>query len=146
MQAVAEGLQAATIIPESPRNRLATWHIRAGAMAVDILPGVAAVATMALVSFTVPRSDAWWSVSVSVGGTIILLVFVTRSLLPTVTGWSLGRAKADWLPRRHAHRPVQVPANRNNDTFRATAASSYAESPSKSVHSPNTRVLSHRRR
>jgi len=39
MKAVAEGLQATTIIPESPRNRLAAWHIRAGAMAVDMLPG-----------------------------------------------------------------------------------------------------------
>jgi Mce-associated membrane protein len=47
---------------------------------------------MALVSFTVPRSDAWWWVSMSVGGAIILLVLVNRSLLPSVTGWSLGRA------------------------------------------------------
>ena len=35
---------------------------------------------------------AWWWLCVSVGGLAILLMLVNRLLLPTITGWSLGRA------------------------------------------------------
>ena len=47
---------------------------------------------MALVSFTVPARGAWWWLCISVGGFAILLMLVNRLLLPTITGWSLGRA------------------------------------------------------
>ena len=80
------------VIPESSQNRLAPWHVRVGAFAVDVLPGIAVVATMALVSFTVPPRGVWWWVSISVAGVAFLLVLVNRLVLPTVTGWSLGRA------------------------------------------------------
>ncbi|BBY03757.1 RDD family protein [Mycobacterium seoulense] len=81
----------ALAVEEFPRNALAPWHLRAGALAVDILPGAAVVATMALVCFTVPFGGVWWWVGVTVGGLAILLMLVNRSLLPAVTGWSLGR-------------------------------------------------------
>ena len=80
------------VIPESPQNSLAPWHVRVGAFAVDVLPGCAVVATMALVSFTVPPRGVWWWVSISVAGVAFLLVLVNRLVLPTITGWSLGRA------------------------------------------------------
>jgi Mce-associated membrane protein len=83
---------ATTAVPESPQNALAPWHSRVGAFAVDVLPGIAVVATMALVSRTVPARSVWWWLSVSVIGVAILLMLVNRLLLPTVTGWSLGRA------------------------------------------------------
>jgi Mce-associated membrane protein len=76
----------------SPPDALAPWHLRVGAFAVDVLPAVAVVTTMALVSFTVPARGAWWWVCVSVGGLAILLMLVNRLLLPTIVGWSLGRA------------------------------------------------------
>jgi Mce-associated membrane protein len=79
-------------IQESPQNALAPWHLRAGAFAVDFLPGIAVLATMALVSLTVPLRGLWWWVSISVAGVAFLLMLVNRLLLPTVTGWSLGRA------------------------------------------------------
>jgi Mce-associated membrane protein len=79
-------------IQESPENALAPWHSRAGAFAVDVLPAIAVVTTMALVSFTVPARSAWWWLSVSVGGLTILLMLVNRLLLPIIIGWSLGRA------------------------------------------------------
>jgi len=75
-----------------PADRLAPWHLRAGALAVDLLPGVAVVATMALVALAVPLRSTWWWICVAVGGLAILLTAVNRLLLPTITGWSLGRA------------------------------------------------------
>ena len=89
---VVEDTQATEVISESSQNSLAPWHVRAGAFAVDVLPGIAVVATMALVSFTVPPRGVWWWVSMSIGGLAFLLVLANRLMLPTVTGWSLGRA------------------------------------------------------
>jgi Mce-associated membrane protein len=77
---------------ESPPDALAPWRIRAYAFAVDILPGSAVVMTMALVALTVRQHPVWWWLCVSVGGLAILLMLVNRLLLPTIVGWSLGRA------------------------------------------------------
>jgi len=88
---VVEETRITATVQESP-NTLASWHIRAGAFAVDVLPGTAVVATAALVSFTVPARGAWWWLCISFGGLAILLMLVNRLLLPTITGWSLGRA------------------------------------------------------
>ncbi|MEE3751638.1 RDD family protein [Mycobacterium intracellulare] len=85
---------APTDVPEPPREALAPWHSRVGAFAVDVLPGVAAVATLVLVSFTVSARGVWWWTCVSVLAAVVLLVLVNRLLLPTITGWSLGRAVA----------------------------------------------------
>ncbi|OBG97546.1 hypothetical protein A5697_18765 [Mycobacterium sp. E3251] len=82
----------ATAVQESPRKVLAPWHIRAGALAVDVLPGAAVVATMALAGFTVPAGGVWWWLCIAVIGVVVLLMLVNRLLLPTVTGWSVGRA------------------------------------------------------
>jgi Mce-associated membrane protein len=82
----------ATAVQESPRKPLAPWHVRVGALAVDVLPGAAVVATMALACFTVPPGGVWWWLSIAVIGVVVLLVLVNRLLLPTVTGWSMGRA------------------------------------------------------
>ncbi|OCB23972.1 hypothetical protein A5674_23420 [Mycobacterium malmoense] len=78
--------------PESPRNALAPWHLRAAALTVDVLPGAAVVTTMALAGFTVPPSGVWWWLCIAVIGATVLLMLVNRLLLPTVTGWSVGRA------------------------------------------------------
>jgi Mce-associated membrane protein len=89
---VEEAPTVAVIPAESPPIRLAPWHIRAGAFGVDVLPGAALVATMALVALTVRQHAVWYWICVSIGGLAILLVLVNRMLLPTITGWSLGRA------------------------------------------------------
>ena len=44
---------APTAIHESPRETLAPWHVRVSAFAVDVLPGLAVIITMALVLRTV---------------------------------------------------------------------------------------------
>src|SRR6202011_2301282 len=77
--------------PESPRDALAPWHLRVAADAVDVLPCIAVATTMALVAWTLAQHPIWWWACVSVGGVAILLMLVNRLLLPTVTGWSLGR-------------------------------------------------------
>jgi Mce-associated membrane protein len=89
---VVEEAQTTAVIPELAENRLAPWHIRVGAFAVDVLPGAAVAATMALVALTVGEHAVWYWICVSVGGLAILLVLVNRMLLPTITGWSWGRA------------------------------------------------------
>jgi Mce-associated membrane protein len=89
---VVEETHATAIIEQPPQNTLAPWHIRASALAVDVLPGIAVVATMALVALTAAQYPVWWWVCVSIGGLAILLLLVNRLLLPTILGWSLGRA------------------------------------------------------
>jgi Mce-associated membrane protein len=89
---VVEETQTTAAEPESRENALAPWHIRVGAFAVDVLPPIAVVTTMALVALTVSQHPVWWWVCVSVGGLAILLALVNRLLLPTILGWSLGRA------------------------------------------------------
>lgn len=91
MTVVVEETQI-TAVPESSPNLLAPWTSRVGSFAVDVLPGVAVAATTALVTLSVPAHSVWWWVCVSIGGLAILVMLVNRLLLPTVTGWSLGRA------------------------------------------------------
>ncbi len=85
-------VQTTAATPESSQNSLAPWHIRAAAFAIDVLPPVAVVATMVLVSLTVPPRGAWWWVCLCAAGVVFLLMLVNRLMLPTITGWSLGRA------------------------------------------------------
>jgi Mce-associated membrane protein len=82
---------ATTAVDESPQNALAPWHLRAGAIVVDLVPAAAVVTTMALVWWTVPPGVWSWS-CLSVIGVVVLLTLVNRSLLPAITGWSMGRA------------------------------------------------------
>jgi Mce-associated membrane protein len=87
--------------------RYASWPARAGAFLLDFLPGVAVIATMALLAIAAPlRSWMWW-VFVAVVVVVLLAMLVNRVLLPTVTGWTMGRAvfgirvvRVDGLPAR----------------------------------------------
>jgi Mce-associated membrane protein len=84
--------QAVPAVAEPPSNGLAGWHIRAAALAVDILPGLAVVVTMALVWLAAPPQGLWWWVSLSVLVAAALATMANRAILPTYVGWSLGRA------------------------------------------------------
>lgn len=81
-----------TTSQDLPEKALAPWHVRAAAFCVDVFAGLAVATTMALVSFTLPPYRAWWWVCMVLCGLAVLAVLVNRLLLPTVTGWSLGRA------------------------------------------------------
>ena len=80
-------------IQESAQNSLgAVAHSRRPRSLLMSCRRIAVVATMVLVSFTVPPRGVWWWVCISVGGLAILLMLVNRLVLPAITGWSLGRA------------------------------------------------------
>jgi Mce-associated membrane protein len=77
---------------ELPAVRPASWAARAGAFLVDVLLGVAVIATMALLWQMSPaRGWLWWAFAAVIALAIVLMA-VNRLLLPAITGWSLGRA------------------------------------------------------
>ncbi|HMC67965.1 MAG TPA: RDD family protein, partial [Mycobacteriales bacterium] len=92
IEATPTQTQSKAPVPQSPPDALAPWLFRVGAFAVDVLAPVAVATTMALVSFSVPALGAWWWTCMAVLGVVVLLTLVNRLLLPSLTGWSLGRA------------------------------------------------------
>jgi Mce-associated membrane protein len=89
---LVEETKAPPVAEDAAPNGLARWHIRAAALAVDLLPGVAVVVTMALVGGSVPWRSLWWWASISVSVFVLLATLVNRVVLPVTLGWSLGRA------------------------------------------------------
>jgi Mce-associated membrane protein len=89
---LVEKTEAPPVVEEAAPNNLVPWHIRAAALAIDVLPGVAVVATMALVWLAVPPHSMWWWVSVSILVGAALSTMANRVVLPAVIGWSMGRA------------------------------------------------------
>ena len=92
MTLLVEKTEAAPVVEEAAPNNLVPWHIRAAALALDVLPGVAVVATMALVWLAVPPGSIWWWVSVSILVGAALLTMANRVVFPPLIGWSMGRA------------------------------------------------------
>ena len=92
MTAVVEETETTPAVEEAAPTDLAPWHIRAAAFVVDVLPGIAVVATTALLSLAVPLRSTWWWLCVSVLATVILLTLTNRLVWPANRGWSLGRA------------------------------------------------------
>jgi Mce-associated membrane protein len=91
---------------DSPAVTPATWPARAGAFAVDVLPGMAVIATMGLVAWTAPlRGWVSW-IFVGAAGLTFVLMVVNWVLLPTITGWSLGRALFGIAVRKRDGSPV----------------------------------------
>jgi len=72
--------------------RYASWPARAAAFGLDFLPGVAVIATMALLAITTPRGGWLWWVFTGVAAVAGLAMIVNRLVLPPLTGWTLGRA------------------------------------------------------
>lgn len=70
---------------------LASWPARAAAFAIDVLLGVAVIATMAVSAWSAPWLGWLWWVFVGTAAVTIVAMAVNRLLLPTITGWSLGR-------------------------------------------------------
>ncbi|MDT5245741.1 MAG: Mce-associated rane protein, partial [Mycobacterium sp.] len=78
--------------PSAPELPTASWLARAGAFSLDVLLGVAVVVTMALLTLSAPQRGWLWWVFTAVAVLVFLLMAANRLLLPTITGWSLGRA------------------------------------------------------
>ncbi|MBO0864648.1 MAG: RDD family protein, partial [Mycobacterium sp.] len=92
MTVAVEETTTAPAVEDASSNDPVGWHVRAGALLVDVLPAIAVVATMALVALTMPQHSTWWWVCLFVAGAVIVSAGANRVLLPTVSGWSLGRA------------------------------------------------------
>ncbi|AFM14956.1 putative membrane protein/domain protein [Mycolicibacterium chubuense NBB4] len=88
------GATGATATPDqsTPDVALASWPSRAGALVVDVLPGLGVVATCALLALAAPADGAMrWVFTVLLAVTLAAMV-LNRVLLPSVIGWTLGRA------------------------------------------------------
>jgi len=103
---VVEEAQTGEVAASDPHT-LASWRVRAGAFAVDVLPGAAVVATMALVTLALPAFGAWWWMCVVVLGLAMLVLVLNRTVLPAITGWSLGRGLAGIAVTRRDGTPVE---------------------------------------
>lgn len=90
---VDEAASDATDIPApmSPARRPAGWWTRAGAFGIDVLVGLALLAVLLLVGWSAPPQGWLWWVCMAFAGATVTAVVVNRVLLPTVTGWTLGR-------------------------------------------------------
>ncbi len=86
----------------------ASWLARAGAFSVDVLLGVAVIVTMALLTLSAPQRGWLWWVFTSAAVLVFVLTAINRLLLPTITGWSLGRALFGIAVRKRDGAPVGV--------------------------------------
>jgi Mce-associated membrane protein len=76
----------------APEQPTASWLARAGAFSVDVLLGFAVIATMALLALSAPQRGWLWWVFICTLALTFLGMAVNRWLMPTITGWTLGRA------------------------------------------------------
>jgi len=90
----------------APERPTASWLARAGAFSIDMLLGDVVIVTMALLTLSAPqRGWLWWTFT-GAAVLVVVLVAVNRLLLPTVTGWSLGRALFGIAVRKRDGSPV----------------------------------------
>jgi Mce-associated membrane protein len=91
-EVVEESADPTARVDGAPEDVTASWLARAGAFAVDLFFGLGVITTAALVWFSAPQQGwLWWSCT-AVAAVSIVLIVVNRWWLPTVRGWSLGRA------------------------------------------------------
>lgn len=93
-------------VPRGAADSRAPWWHRAAALAVDTLPAIAVLAAVELVRLAVPADSPWYWVCAAVEGATILGAAANRVLLPTITGWTLGRAVTGITVRRSDGTPI----------------------------------------
>jgi Mce-associated membrane protein len=90
----------------APELPTASWPARAAAFAIDVLLGIAVIATMALLWQTAPpRGWLWWVYAGAIA-LVFVAIAVNRLVLPWLTGWSLGRAVFGIAVRKPDGSPV----------------------------------------
>ncbi len=106
MTAVLDAMPDTADDDSAPELPTASWLTRAGAFSIDVLLGIAVIATMALLTLSAPqRGWLWWALTAT-AGLIFVLVAVNRIVLPWLTGWSLGRAVFGIAVRKRDGSPV----------------------------------------
>ncbi|WP_353612115.1 RDD family protein [Mycobacterium sp. IS-3022] len=92
MTAVPDPIPDASVPDVRATEVFASRLGRLGAFAIDVLLGVAVVATFALVGLTSPpRGWLWWLCTAAAALTVVAMA-INRWLLPTMARWSIGRA------------------------------------------------------
>lgn len=86
------GATEATTLVKEPAGPPAGWGARAGAFAIDVLVGLGVLATLMLVAWAAALRGWLWWVAVSAAAAVFLAVAVNRWLLPSISGWTLGRS------------------------------------------------------
>ena len=86
-----DATEASTLVDEPAAPR-AGWGARAGAFAIDVLVGVGVLATLMLVAWAAPQRSWLWWVTVVAAAVVFLAMAVNRWVLPSISGWSLGRS------------------------------------------------------
>jgi Mce-associated membrane protein len=92
--AVLDAASDAAADDSAPGPALASWPARAGALALDVVPGLGVFAVLALLAYlaTTVSQPGWLWLGYAVAAAVVfLLIAVNRLLLPAITGWSLGR-------------------------------------------------------
>lgn len=92
MTAVLDATATAAADDPSPTPSLASWPARFGAICLDVVLGVGVLAVLVPLVLTTPQRGWLWWVYMAAAAVIVLLMLGNRWLLPTLTGWSLGRA------------------------------------------------------
>ena len=85
----AEAVSTGSELEAAPA--LASWPARAGAFALDVVLGVAIIAVMALLGYAARADWTLW-VYAAAATVAAAAVLVNRWLLPSITGWSVGRS------------------------------------------------------
>ena len=76
------------------RAPIAGWWQRAAAFAIDVLVGLAVVATLLLIAWSAPHGSWLWWILLALAAVVLIAVAVNRYVLPASAGWSLGRGVA----------------------------------------------------
>ena len=106
MTAVLDAKPETAAEDSAPERPTASWLARTGAFSIDMLLGDAVIVTMALLTLSAPqRGWLWWTFT-GAAVLVVVLVAVNRLLLPTITGWSLGRALFGIAVRKRDGSPV----------------------------------------
>ena len=90
----------------APEQPTASWLARAGAFSIDVLLGVAVMVTMVLLALTVANQGWVFWVFIGALALTFLAMAVNRWLMPTITGWTLGRALFGIAVRKRDGSPV----------------------------------------
>lgn len=79
-------------VADVPPVEPARWRARATALAIDLLPGLAVVASVGMLALCFPSDSVMRWIATGIAGLAFLATAANRILLPVVAGWSLGRA------------------------------------------------------
>ena len=82
MTAVLDATPETATDDSAPEPPTASWLARAGAFSIDVLLGVAVIATMALLTLSAPQRGWLWWVFTGAAVLVFVLIAVNRLLLP----------------------------------------------------------------